>query len=119
MAPPSTFGEAQMALRKTTITVGVLLAVGLGTADRAAAGSHCGRMAGYHGQPHGDMMMQPGGCRYGADVVGLDSATTVQPGTLMIDTTDGVKVDGASVVKTDIAASNGVIHVIDTVLTPK
>jgi uncharacterized surface protein with fasciclin (FAS1) repeats len=30
-----------------------------------------------------------------------------------------VKVDGANVVKTDIAASNGVIHVIDTVLLPK
>ncbi|NBC12002.1 MAG: fasciclin domain-containing protein [Gammaproteobacteria bacterium] len=54
-----------------------------------------------------------------ADVVGLDSATTVQGGTLTIDTTDGVKVDGANVVKTDIEASNGVIHVIDTVLMPK
>ena len=30
-----------------------------------------------------------------------------------------VKVDGANVVKTDIAASNGVIHVIDAVLLPK
>jgi uncharacterized surface protein with fasciclin (FAS1) repeats len=35
--------------------------------------------------------------------------------------TDGgkVKVDGANVVKTDIATSNGVIHVIDTVILPK
>jgi uncharacterized surface protein with fasciclin (FAS1) repeats len=230
-------GESQMTLRKTTITVGVLLALGLGTADQAAAGSHCGRMAGYDGQPHGHMMMQRGGYRYGyapgpvrmmrpmaphpamywgaeqpkpvkvasteapgddpgdivdvavaagsfktlaaalqaaelvdtlkgdgpftvfaptddafakipeaqlealladkeqltavltyhvvpgkvmaADVVGLDSATTVQGGSLTIDTTDGVKVDGANVVKTDIEASNGVIHVIDTVLMPK
>lgn len=31
----------------------------------------------------------------------------------------GVTVDGAKVVKTDIAASNGVIHVIDTVVLPK
>jgi uncharacterized surface protein with fasciclin (FAS1) repeats len=31
----------------------------------------------------------------------------------------GVKVNGAKVVKTDIAASNGTIHVIDTVLLPK
>jgi uncharacterized surface protein with fasciclin (FAS1) repeats len=30
-----------------------------------------------------------------------------------------VTVDGANVVKTDIAASNGVIHVIDTVITPR
>jgi len=30
-----------------------------------------------------------------------------------------VKVDGANVVKTDIGASNGVIHVIDAVLLPK
>jgi len=31
----------------------------------------------------------------------------------------GVMVDGAKVVKTDIAATNGVIHVIDTVIMPK
>jgi uncharacterized surface protein with fasciclin (FAS1) repeats len=29
-----------------------------------------------------------------------------------------VKIDGANVTKTDIAASNGVIHVIDTVILP-
>ena len=38
---------------------------------------------------------------------------------LTIDTKDGVKVNDARVVKTDIEASNGVIHVIDTVLMPK
>ena len=31
----------------------------------------------------------------------------------------GVMIDAAHVTKTDIAASNGVIHVIDTVLMPK
>jgi uncharacterized surface protein with fasciclin (FAS1) repeats len=31
----------------------------------------------------------------------------------------GVKVNGASVVKADVAASNGVIHAIDTVILPK
>ena len=41
------------------------------------------------------------------------------PAALAIDTTAGVKVGGATVVKTDIAASNGTIHVIDTVLMPK
>ncbi len=53
------------------------------------------------------------------DVVKLKSAKTVQGGSVMIDTAAGVKVDEAHVVKTDIACSNGVIHVIDTVLMPK
>jgi uncharacterized surface protein with fasciclin (FAS1) repeats len=39
---------------------------------------------------------------------------------IMIATHDGtVTVDDAKVVKTDIAASNGVIHVIDSVILPK
>jgi len=228
-----------MTFRKTTITVGLLLALGLGlgTANQAAAGNDCARMAGDHGQPHGSMMMHPGNSRSGdkpgpvrmmqpmapqpamywgaqqpkpvkissteapgdalgdivdvavdagsfktlatalqaaelvdtlkgegpftvfaptdeafakipqaqldalladkgqltavltyhlvpgkvmaADVAGLESATTMQGGSVTIDTADGVMVDGANVVKTDIEASNGVIHVIDTVLMPK
>jgi len=32
---------------------------------------------------------------------------------------DGVKVDGAKVARTDIECSNGVIHVIDSVILPK
>lgn len=32
---------------------------------------------------------------------------------------EGVTVDGADIVKADVLASNGVIHVIDTVLMPK
>lgn len=43
---------------------------------------------------------------------------TVQGSTVSIDATDGVKVDGANVVKADIHASNGVIHVIDQVIMP-
>jgi uncharacterized surface protein with fasciclin (FAS1) repeats len=43
---------------------------------------------------------------------------TVQGDTLAVDATDGVKVDEAEVVKADIEASNGVIHVIDTVVMP-
>ncbi len=54
-----------------------------------------------------------------ADVVKLKSAKTVQGGSITIDATKGVKVDGANVVKTDIACSNGVIHVIDAVILPK
>jgi len=53
-----------------------------------------------------------------ADVAGLSSAETVQGQSLRIDTSDGVRVDGARVVKTDVVASNGVIHVIDTVILP-
>ena len=44
---------------------------------------------------------------------------TVQGSEVTIATTGGVMVNNAKVVKTDIAADNGVIHVIDTVLMPK
>ena len=44
---------------------------------------------------------------------------TVQGSELTISTAYGVKVDNATVVKTDIAADNGVIHVIDSVIMPK
>ena len=44
---------------------------------------------------------------------------TVQGSELTLSTSDGVKVDGANVVKTDIVADNGVIHVIDSVVLPK
>ncbi len=55
-----------------------------------------------------------------ADVVKLDSAKTVQGQDVKITVADGsVKVDGANVVKTDIKTSNGVIHVIDSVILPK
>ena len=54
-----------------------------------------------------------------ADVVKLQSAKTVEGGSLSVVVSDaGVSVDGAKVSKTDIMASNGVIHVIDTVLMP-
>ena len=54
-----------------------------------------------------------------ADVIQMDgqTATTVNGADLKISTTDDVKLNGAtSVVKTDIACTNGVIHVIDSVL---
>ncbi len=53
-----------------------------------------------------------------ADVAGMESATTVQGQAIAISTEDGVKVDEASVVQADIETSNGVIHVIDTVIMP-
>lgn len=55
-----------------------------------------------------------------ADVVKTSSAKAVSGDMLTIASRDGgVTVDGAKVVKTDIAATNGVIHVIDTVILPK
>lgn len=53
-----------------------------------------------------------------ADVVKLKSATTVEGSTVKIDATNGVKVNDSTVVTPDVAADNGVIHVIDTVLLP-
>ena len=45
-------------------------------------------------------------------------AKTVEGSNLTISTEGGVMVDDAKVIKTDIAASNGVIHVIDSVVMP-
>ena len=44
---------------------------------------------------------------------------TVQGSEITISTTSGVSVNNAKVIKTDIVADNGVIHVIDTVIMPK
>jgi len=44
---------------------------------------------------------------------------TVQGSSLTVSASGGVKVDNANVVKADIVADNGVIHVIDTVVLPK
>ena len=54
-----------------------------------------------------------------ADVVKLSSAGTVEGSSVSISTSDaGVRVNEANVIATDVMASNGVIHVIDTVLIP-
>ena len=55
-----------------------------------------------------------------AQVMKLSSAKTVNGQDVKITVNDGtVMVDDAKVVKADVLASNGVIHVIDTVLLPK
>jgi uncharacterized surface protein with fasciclin (FAS1) repeats len=51
--------------------------------------------------------------------VAAGKVKTVQGSELTVSTTGGVMVDGAKVVKTDIVADNGVIHVIDSVVIPK
>jgi uncharacterized surface protein with fasciclin (FAS1) repeats len=52
------------------------------------------------------------------DVVKLKSATTVEGSDVKIDASNGVKVNDATVATADVAADNGVIHIIDTVLIP-
>ena len=55
-----------------------------------------------------------------SDVVNLKSAATVNGQKVTIKVNGGtVMVDNAKVVKTDIECSNGVIHVIDTVILPE
>jgi uncharacterized surface protein with fasciclin (FAS1) repeats len=55
-----------------------------------------------------------------ADVVKINMAKTVNGQSLAVNTKNGaVMVDNAKVVKTDIPAANGVIHVIDAVILPK
>ena len=54
------------------------------------------------------------------DVVKLDSAKTVEGQSIAIKLGDGgVMINGAHVIKADIEADNGVIHVIDAVLLPQ
>ena len=51
-------------------------------------------------------------------VMTLNSTTTLSGQTLAVSTIDGVQIGGAAVIKTDILANNGVIHLIDKVITP-
>jgi len=55
-----------------------------------------------------------------SDIAGKTAEVeTVQGSKLSVDATKGVKVDEANVTSADIETSNGVIHVIDTVVLPK
>ncbi len=54
-----------------------------------------------------------------ADIAGPMTPASAGGEHLHIDTAHGVTVNGAKVVTADIACTNGVIHVIDTVLLPK
>ena len=53
-----------------------------------------------------------------ADAKKLKSATTVEGSDVKINASKGVKVNDSTVTTADVAADNGVIHVIDTVLIP-
>jgi len=55
-----------------------------------------------------------------ADIAGQElSVATVNGQEVAIVATDGVTIDGATVVAADVEASNGVIHVIDSVILPQ
>jgi uncharacterized surface protein with fasciclin (FAS1) repeats len=54
-----------------------------------------------------------------ADVKTMDAKTVQGQSVKLVVSDTGVTVDNAKVVKTDVEASNGVIHVIDTVIIPK
>jgi uncharacterized surface protein with fasciclin (FAS1) repeats len=54
-----------------------------------------------------------------SDIAGKKAMVeTVQGSKLTVDATSGVKIDEAMVISADVEASNGVIHVIDTVVLP-
>lgn len=53
-----------------------------------------------------------------SQVVKISQAITVQGQSLRVDTKDGVRINDAKVIVADVEASNGVIHVIDSVLLP-
>lgn len=52
------------------------------------------------------------------EVANLNSATTLLGQMLNISKQDGVKINDAKVIAPDVEATNGIIHVIDTVLMP-
>jgi len=54
-----------------------------------------------------------------ADVTKLKEARTVEGQMVKIDASSGVKINGANVIRADVEASNGVIHVIDSVILPQ
>lgn len=53
------------------------------------------------------------------DIMNLNSLKTLQGEEIMVDTSNGVMINNANVTQADIECSNGVIHIIDTVLMPK
>ena len=53
------------------------------------------------------------------DLEGISTVTTLEGSELLVDAEDGVRLDEASVVESDIEADNGIIHVLDQVMLPE
>lgn len=53
------------------------------------------------------------------DISRLNSTQTVEGSMLKVNTSNGVRINDATVIATDIKADNGIIHVIDQVLIPQ
>lgn len=53
------------------------------------------------------------------DLEGISTVTTLEGSELQVDAEDGVRLDEASVVESDIEADNGIIHVLDQVMLPE
>ena len=51
-------------------------------------------------------------------VVELKSVRTVHGQALRVETKNGVRINDANVIKADVEAANGIIHIIDSVLLP-
>ncbi len=52
------------------------------------------------------------------DLMQINEAETVEGSIVAVESSNGIKVNDANVLKTDILTDNGVIHVIDAVLIP-
>ncbi|NJN60044.1 MAG: fasciclin domain-containing protein [Leptolyngbyaceae cyanobacterium SL_5_9] len=52
------------------------------------------------------------------DLAQIDEAPTMEGSVVAVEQTDGVRVNEAKILQTDILADNGVIHAIDAVLMP-
>jgi uncharacterized surface protein with fasciclin (FAS1) repeats len=52
------------------------------------------------------------------DLMEIQEAETIEGSILAIDSSNGIKVNDANVIQSDVLTDNGVIHVIDTVLIP-
>ena len=53
------------------------------------------------------------------DLEGISTVTTLEGSELQVDAEDGVRLDEASVVESDIEADNGIIHVLDQIMLPE
>ena len=53
------------------------------------------------------------------DIMASESLTSIQGQDLVVDISDGLAIENADIVQSDIECNNGVIHIIDTVIAPK